>query len=155
MGLWWEEQCLSKTLFRETQFCLEMLGSRAGGSMLRSIFAVIGGYLFNVVILTIIFILPQLHSRLSPPQFQVIFNFANLAVMISNGYISAWIAGRAETVHALIFGILMALQPIIVLVSRGANKPFWLQLLLILLIPVSALAGGYIRIWQKCSGQVA
>lgn len=128
--------------------------------MLRSILAVIGGYLviFVLVSPTVIFVLPALNPDVFPtleskrsPGVEAMAVIAAISLLctVLGGYVTALIARRSELKHALALGILLELGALYELFLNRMGRPFAFMLLISLLPIPAALLGGWLRARQR------
>ena len=119
---------------------------------LRSILAVIAGYLVLAVAIGLVdFIL----SLISPDQYPNGMNPATkwmivelaigLCLLVAGGYVTARIARRAEMRHALALGILAAAMAAVSLLVYKNRQPFWFQLVILTGAIPAALGGGRLK----------
>ena len=121
--------------------------------MLRSILSVIAGSVtWMVTALGTDFLLMTLgpqwfheNGRVeNVPLLFFILSYA-LAYSVLGGYVTAWIAGRKEILHALALGVIQLAMGIVATISHSDAAPIWYHaLFLVLLIPANVL-GGYLR----------
>jgi hypothetical protein len=62
------------------------------------------------------------------------------------GYVTAWVAGRAELQHAGCLGVVLAIVATVNLVYHPED-PFWYRLALVAISLAAAVLGGYLR-WR-------
>ena len=123
--------------------------------MLRSILAVIVGYLVLAIPVFILFFAwfggynPQ---NLPEPGmgfmlFSLVFGFVFAG---GGGYVCALIARRSEMNHAVALAALIVAMSIISIISAAGNEPLWYQLATLVIAVMAVLIGGFVR-----AGQVA
>ena len=117
--------------------------------ILRSVIAVAVGYLVFAASAVALFQLSghDPHSS-NDVGFMVVgifygFFFATLA-----GFVAARIGGRYEIEHSLAVASLIAAAGAASLLMRDSLGVIWTQLAALLVMAPSAMAGGYLRIWQ-------
>jgi len=120
----------------------------------RSILAVILGYLVVAIATMVTFAIafPNPDSAQLPSISLMLFLLgAGVLYTIIGGYVTAFIARKAEIKHTLALGSLMVILGIISMIATFGKEPLWFQLVLIITPIPSALAGGYLRIWRSSS----
>jgi hypothetical protein len=117
--------------------------------LLRSVIAVVVGYLVFAASAVALFQVSG-HDPHSSDSigFMVLgifwgFFFATLA-----GFVAARIGGRYEIEHSLAVASLIAAAGAASLLMRDSLGVIWTQLAALLVMAPSAMAGGYLRIWQ-------
>ena len=121
--------------------------------MVRSAVAVVAGY---VLIVALVMAFDVIHGTLVgvPEKGQVpleymIINLASGAVAgVIGAYMTAMIAGRAPTQHALALGIFSLVVGIATSVKYWGDQPVWYQATLLGMVVPLAFVGGRLRAWQ-------
>src|SRR5262249_54559793 len=121
--------------------------------MVRSILAVIAGYL---VLALFIGVVDFIISRISPEHFpngadpavhwMIVELVCGLALLIAGGYVTAKLARRAELKHALALGIFAVVMALVSLFVYHGKQPAWFQGVILLGAIPAALAGGRLRV---------
>lgn len=127
--------------------------------MLRSAFAVIGGYIVFAVGMAVTtaavgYYFPQLFEQRQPTQNFIAVNLAYAGVMaMLGGYFTGLIAGREPLKHAM---VLAAICTLYFLLFLGAPTPpgemvfpAWYKIGLLVVVPPGMAAGGFIRQGQS------
>src|SRR5262249_37285548 len=78
--------------------------------------------------------------------FILAFNFVTAVI---GGYITALLSTRAQMAHALVVGLFVFFLAFFYLISSVGKEPLWFQIALVVSALPSALAGGYLRDWQR------
>jgi len=114
--------------------------------MLRSILAVVAGYVFFAVSAFALF---QLSGRpphqAAPLAFEIGSTIYGMVFALLGGHLAARIAGRRPLAHAVAVAALLALGATISLVSTLGKGAIWTQATALLLMAPSAALGGWIR----------
>lgn len=77
----------------------------------------------------------------------VVFNLAlSLATAIAGGYVTVWIGHDNPLRYALVLALAVLLLGGISAVQQRGRQPLWYQLLLVVLMPVGVLLGGWLRV---------
>ena len=114
--------------------------------MLRSIAAVIAGYVVFAVSAVALFVIAGRDAQAAAPVGFMIFStvygmlFAGLA-----GYLAARIAGRRELLHAAIVTTIIAAGAVSAIFTRPEGGTIWAQLAAVLLMAPAATLGGWLR----------
>lgn len=76
---------------------------------------------------------------------RVVWLFLNVASMIAGGYVSAWIAPRAQVAHAVIVGIIQTGFTLAAFLTLKGETPTWLWVSGMVLTVPAAWLGGRLR----------
>ena len=120
--------------------------------MLRSVLAVIGGFLTMAIV---VMLLTGAIRMLSPSWFpadgaptgpylttNVVYSFV---AALAGGYVAAWIATRLPMQHAIALGTFVLVMSVMSARFYGARQPRWYQVLLAVVMPLAVVLGGYVR----------
>ena len=120
--------------------------------MLRSILAVLAGYLILAVGIGLV---DFGISRVSPEHYpggpdpvakwMVVELIIGLALLVLGGYVTVSIARHALLKHALALGVLTSLIAAVSLIIYHGRQPFWFQAVMVVGAIPAALAGGKLR----------
>jgi hypothetical protein len=138
-------------IFQHTEF---RDGSEA--SMLRSVLAVVTGYL---VFALPVFALFQVTGQ--PPHGEASIRFIigatvyGVATALVGGYLSGWIAGRRPLAHGAATAIVLALGAAGSLAATIGKGFIWSQVAALTLMAPAALIGGWLRQCQASAAPVA
>ena len=120
--------------------------------MLRSIFAVLTGYVTMVVIVGLATFLLQVVKPAwflvgtPPPPAYLALNVAySFFAAFAGGWTAARIATRKNLQHAIALAALTLVLAIVSAALAGEGQPRWYQALLAILMPATVFAGGWIR----------
>ena len=124
--------------------------------ILRSILAVVGGY---VTMAIVVMLFTAVVKTLSPswfasegapvaPYLAVNICYSFIAAF-AGGYVVAWIAARFPLQHAVALGGLVLVMSIVSAMQYGNRQPRWYQALLAMLMPLAAILGGWLRAWRS------
>ena len=120
--------------------------------MLRSIFAVLTGYLTMVVIVALATFLLQAAfpawflAGTPPPTPYLALNIAfSFFAAFIGGWTAARIATRRQFAHAISLAAATFLLAVVSTLYASQGQPRWYQILLAVLMPLTVLAGGWIR----------
>jgi hypothetical protein len=123
-------------------------------SMIRSVLAVVAGYLVVATATFLTFVLAGDGLRRAPdpallanPNLarQLLCLAASAAYCIAGGYVAAALAPDSPRRHALSLGVSVAALAFVSLASGRAREPLWFQILLLFLAIPAAVAGGWLR----------
>ena len=116
--------------------------------MIRSILAVISGYLAFYVAMLVLWLAFGYGPEQDIPStgFLVISVFCEALFALGAGYLIASIARRREIIHAAFLSVLFVVSGILYLLLRLNHYPFWVPLAMILINAPCVLLGAYIRI---------
>jgi hypothetical protein len=131
--------------------------------MWRSILSVVVGYAVAGAGIGVNFLalwggIPVTHTRGGDPVWipdtsGTLLLIAGIALSISlAGYVTAWVAGRAEVQHAGSLGVVLAIVATVNLVYHPED-PFWYRLALVVISLAAAALGGYLR--RRAAGRGA
>jgi hypothetical protein len=123
--------------------------------MLRSVLAVLAGYLTMVVAVTgtlgFLFLVlndafPQTPGPYTGPAYVLVIElFVALLAATCGGYVCALVARRKPLHHAAALVGLMLVLGAVSLVGEAGLKPLWSTLSIVLLSPLGVLAGAWLR----------
>ena len=130
--------------------------------MLRSVLAVVAGFVVTLVAsvgtdIVLMVLLPRSITEAQPPPTGLLVGILGycFVYMVLGGYVTAFVARRAEVRHAVVLGgIALAIGIALslpMLLGQGGDQgmPVWYTVLtLAYVIPATAL-GGYLRTWQR------
>jgi hypothetical protein len=121
-------------------------------AVLRSVLAVLGGYLTmaTVVMLgtgAIKMLSPSwVAAEGAPTAPYLVINVAySFIAALTGGYVAAWIASRLFLLHAIALGAFVLVMTIISAVLYENRQPRWYQVLLGVLMPLAVVLGGWVR----------
>ena len=114
--------------------------------MLRSIGAVLAGYLVFAISAALLFKLTARAPHAAAPLgFIVLSTLYGIAFAILAGYVAASLAGREPLGHAIAVAGIIGLGALISMVLSAAGATLWSQLAALVLMAPSAALGGLIR----------
>jgi peptidoglycan/LPS O-acetylase OafA/YrhL len=114
--------------------------------MIRSVLAVIGGYVVVAVAVMALFAAWFRDEAQTPTSGFMALSLAyGFVFTIVGGYAAAWIAGRAELAHGAALAVLMAVLGVVSLTLSFGQQPLWYQVALILSPLPAAPLGGWLR----------
>ena len=114
--------------------------------MLRSILAVVIGYLIFAVSAVLLFSLSGQDSHDVVPMWFLLISIAYGASFAAlGGYLAATIARHNKFRHAAILSIVIGTGALISLLSRPGKGAIWSQLSALLVMAPAAMIGGYLR----------
>jgi hypothetical protein len=125
--------------------------------MIRSVLAVLAGYLVNIVGVSTFFALvlalglPRMPAKPDPATFHppAWFYAAELVstpiIALGGGYICAWLARKKEVAHGLALGGLMLVLGIVSIVVEIGMKPLWSSAGVVVLGILGVLGGARLR----------
>lgn len=125
--------------------------------MLRSILAVIAGSLTWMVTalgsdLLMMTFAPHLYQEggrvESVPALLLMLTYT-LGFSVLGSYVTAWIAGRREVLHAFALGLLQMAMGIVATINFWETAPAWVHLVFLALLIPANLLGGYLRAQRK------
>ena len=127
--------------------------------MIRSIFAVVGGFLVTAVLsLGADGVLVNLAAGSFTKSGQteslfllVLMLFYTLFFLAFGGYVTALIAKRAELAHALVLGLLGLALSVFAAMQNAETMPLWWHLTFLILLVPAVLVGGSLRMVRKGS----
>ena len=127
--------------------------------MLRSILAIIVGYLTFAIPIRILFLIwfgmPDPNNMPTASMgfmlFSIVFGFV---FTIAAGYVAALIANRLEIKHATILAGVLILLAIVNMITAAGNEPFWYQIVNLIIGVTGVLLGGTIRAGQTAKAVV-
>jgi hypothetical protein len=124
--------------------------------MLRSVLAVVAGYLammlavttfFSFVIFIALGVTPGERPPIDPPVWLTVVELATAPVLAGlGGYVCAWIARRREMQHAYALAGLVVVMNIVTIVAEGGMRPLWSVLGLGILGVIGVLLGARLRV---------
>jgi hypothetical protein len=122
--------------------------------MVRSILAVISGFLWlliltNIATVLVVFVLFSSGGNIYPtPGFLIINAAFNLLFAIPAGFITASISKETPQRDIAILALVIFIFSIasLFLITRVSQQPVWYSIILIILIPLTVLIGGQIKI---------
>jgi peptidoglycan/LPS O-acetylase OafA/YrhL len=115
--------------------------------LIRSVAAVVAGYLFKGIAIGLFFILAgwQPEEDLSTRVVVVGMVYRAFASVLA-GYVTGLVARRRETAHALAVAILSALITIVsMMAGAGGREPLGAQVVNLLVMAPAVVVGGYLR----------
>ena len=127
--------------------------------MLRSILAIIVGYLTFAIPIRILFLIwfgmPDSDNMPTPSMgfmpFSIVFGFI---FTIAAGYVTALIATRLEIKHVYFLAGVLILLAIVNMITAAGNEPFWYQIVNLITGVAGVLLGGSIRAGQTAKAVV-
>lgn len=123
--------------------------------MIRSILAVLGGYLTSTVLVLItqavimmVFTEEMLSSAGLYPAtaFLLIVLFYSMVYAVAGGYVTAMIAKRAEVRHAFVLGAFMLTLGVLTVLFQVRDLPIWWHVIFLGQLIPAVLGGAYLRI---------
>ena len=127
--------------------------------MLRSVLAVIAGYLAMMVAVTTFFSfmvyvvlggLPSDPKQFSPPAWLYVVELATTPIVAGvGGYVCAWIAKRRVMRHVFALGGVMLVMTIVSTVGAPASDPWWHMPAIGILGAIGAILGGRVRLAHR------
>jgi len=124
--------------------------------MLRSVLAVVAGYIammlavttfFSVVIFLLLGVKPGERPPVDPPTWLTVLELATTPVLAAvGGYVCAWIARRREMRHAYALMAVVVVMNIVTLVAEAGMRPAWSVLGLGILGCIGVLLGARLRV---------
>jgi hypothetical protein len=115
--------------------------------MIRSILAVISGYLAFYLAMLILWLAfgygPE--HKIPTTNFLILSIFCEALFALGSGYLIALIARRRELLHAGILSAIFVISGILYLVLRLNHYPVWVPLAVIFLNAPCVLLGGHLR----------
>lgn len=118
--------------------------------MIRSISAVIAGYL--VIAIAIVGLFAVWFGPVSgvPTKGFLIYSLVyGFFAAITGGYVTALVAGRAELKHAVGLAVLVAIAAVISAVMYAGREPLWYQFANLVVVTDGVLLGGFVRHRQR------
>jgi hypothetical protein len=129
--------------------------------MVRSILAVIAGYLAMFIGVSIFFAfvmgiglggMPQDPASFKPPTWLYVLELVwSPIAAIAGGYVCAWIARNRPMRHVLVLVALSAVLGIISAVVEAGMKPLWSSLAVVVLGIAGLLIGGRLRLARSAA----
>lgn len=114
--------------------------------MLRSIGAVLTGYLVFAVSAVLLFKLAARDPHAAAPLgFIILTTLYGMTFAILAGYVAAWLAGRRPLDHAIALAALIASGGLISMVLSAEGGARWSQVGAVVLMAPAAILGGLIR----------
>lgn len=118
--------------------------------MLRSVFAVVSGYLAMAVIVRLAtFVLYGLRPAWFAGKPQAVFLVLSIGYTAVAAFAAGWLTARLAMqkhfLHAVVLAVLTFALEIVATVLAGEGQPRWYQALLIILTPAAVIAGGRLR----------
>jgi len=124
--------------------------------MLRSIGAVVAGYLLIAAAIITLFAVFYPDPTAVPSQGFMLFSMVYGFVFgILGGYVCGLIAQRAEVKHAAIIAGIGILVSVLSMVFAAAKEPMWYQLANMVVLTIAVLLGGWLRARQKAKNSGA
>jgi hypothetical protein len=124
--------------------------------MLRSVLAVVAGYLammlavttfFSFVIFLVLGVSPGEKPPVDPPAWLTVVELATAPVLAGlGGYVCAWIARRNEMRHAYALVGVVAVMNVVTIVAEGGMRPLWSPLALGVLACIGVVLGARLRV---------
>jgi hypothetical protein len=113
--------------------------------MLRSVLAVVAGYLVFGLSAALLFPLSGRDARAFPQTGFLVFSTVyGMAFALLGGYVAASLARRKEIAHAAVVAGIIAVLALISLVAKSSGS-LWSQIAAIVLMAPAALLGGWLR----------
>ena len=118
--------------------------------MLRSIGAVVAGYLLIAAAIILLFAVAFPDPLAFPGQEFMLFSLAyGFLFGILGGYVCGRIARRAEVKHAAVIAGIGILLSILSMAFAPAKEPMWYQLANMVALTAAVLLGGWLRARQR------
>jgi len=112
--------------------------------MVRSILAVVAGYLTFSISAVVLFQVSGIHPHSTPGWSFVVFSVVYGCVFaVLGGYLAGWIAKHNELKHSVAVTLLMAVTSVVSLFLAEGDK--WTQLATIFIMSPCAVLGGFLR----------
>jgi hypothetical protein len=114
--------------------------------MLRSILAILAGYLVFGISAALLFNVSGQDPRLTPGIGFIVFSSVyGAAFALLAGYFAAAFAGRRPLLHASILAGLLGAIALASLISKLGNASPWSEIAVLVLMVPAAMAGGFLR----------
>ncbi|MEN0063476.1 MAG: hypothetical protein AAGA48_15095 [Myxococcota bacterium] len=120
--------------------------------MLRSILAVVGGYVTLIIGVSaffaiVTFVAPAVLEATGEPSFWLLLAElgASLIVAFIAGYVTGWIAPRRPVLHGAVLAGLMVVLGLVSTIAETGLKPLWSSLAVALVPPILVVLGAQVR----------
>lgn len=125
--------------------------------MLRSIVAVVCGFVVMIVLglgtdFLMMSIAPGAYTGNSGTQATLPLLLAltySIVFLIAAGFVTSYIAGKAEILHSLALGVLMLAMTTLATVQMYDTAPLWWHLTMLIITLPAIIFGGYLRATRK------
>jgi hypothetical protein len=118
--------------------------------MLRSIGAVVAGYLVMAVAIMVMFIIAFPDPTVTPGMGFMIFSLAyGFLFGILGGWVCGLIARKAELKHAAVIAAIGILISILSMIFAAEQSPVWFQVANMVVLTIAVTAGGWLRARQR------
>src|SRR5262249_32954354 len=123
--------------------------------MVRSISAVVVGYLVMAVAIMVLFAIWFRDPNTLPTNvFMVVAAAYGLVAAAAGGVVTALIAKRAETNHAIVLAALCVVLAVVSMVVQWGQEPLWFQVANTAAISLGVFLGAWSRVQLKARTQV-
>lgn len=118
--------------------------------MLRSIGAVVIGYLVIAVAIIVMFVIAFPDPTVTPGMGFMIFSLIyGFLFGILGGWVCGLIAQKAEVKHAAVIAAIGILISVLSMIFAAAKEPMWYQIANMVLLTIAVLFGGWLRARQR------
>ncbi len=118
--------------------------------MLRSIGAVVAGYLVIAIAIIVMFVIAFPDPTVVPSMGFMIFSLIyGFLFGILGGWVCGLIARKAEVKHAAVIAAIGILLSVLSMIFATAKEPTWYQIANMVLLTIAVLIGGWMRARQK------
>lgn len=118
--------------------------------MLRSIGAVVAGYLVIAIAIIVMFVIAFPDPTVIPGMGFMIFSLIyGFLFGILGGWVCGLIAQRAEVKHAAVIAAIGILISVLTMIFAPAKEPMWYQIANMVLLTIALLIGGWLRTQQR------
>ena len=114
--------------------------------MLRSLLAILAGIaVLTITSFAIEAAVNPLLTKAFPAALRIVTLVYTMACVAAGGYVTAWLARRAQVRHALIMGVIESALTILAMLSFAGHAPLWSWIAGIVLTTPAAWLGGLHR----------
>jgi len=118
--------------------------------MLRSIGAVVAGYLVIAIAIMVLFFIAFPDRNVVPSQGFMLFSLVYGFIFgVLGGYVCGLIAGQSEVKHAAAIAVIGIILSLVSMAFAAAKEPMWYQLANMVVLTAAVLIGGWLRACQK------
>ena len=127
--------------------------------MVRSILAVVAGYLVMFLGVSLFFVfamavgfgeMPRDPAAFQPPAWLYVAEvvFGTLAAL-GGGYVCVWVARRRQQRHLLVLAAVIVVLGVVSAFAESGLKPLWSSIAVVVTGALGAVAGGWLRMRQE------